>query len=543
MKCERLTLVNFCNHPYRVIDFNSGTTAIIGPNGSGKSHIMGGIRFALTGENPNVGTKTANIYDLIPAGENSFVELVFSHGGVTATVRRNIKPARPTAVLTINNGAEVIEGDNEVTARIQRIVGITTDILNEIVIVGQEEIFGFLDKTPAKRAEQFQRLFQTEQAAVIYKIIGDQLKTVQIPEVGVDRDQLVISITAATDAEQRTTQQLQGYPTFEEIQIGRQQNVDVVTAYNSRAVAEQELLNSQTQRTAASNGHGTATANLTKLTTERGVIAESLARSEAPAESARLALANLIGARQRADARSRLSNRLTALQQQLDAAIAQAPVKPENYTEDITSAEKTYSAVSVALAEHQRLVNSFTGQLSACPTCGTPVAAFHDKIDAASQAIPQLSAQLQTLRSTIDRSRDYNTTHQLHQTTVAGLQGQVNSVNQQLLDSPHGSRKCGRRGGVAADGGYGQDPFRRTGRVRSVDSDGLVRSCSLGRSDYCDRQTDRTTAATTAYAADLHRRTGWASTGQHWAVGSDCGGQAAVGRGPGDQSGRYPQAQ
>src|SRR5690606_7324676 len=128
MKCERLTLVNFCNHPYRVIDFNSGTTAIIGPNGSGKSHIMGGIRFALTGENPNVGTKTANIYDRIAPGENSFVELVFSHGGVTATVRRNIKPARPTAVLTINNGAEVVEGDNEVTARIQRIVGITTDI-------------------------------------------------------------------------------------------------------------------------------------------------------------------------------------------------------------------------------------------------------------------------------------------------------------------------------------------------------------------------------------------------------------------------------
>lgn len=436
MKCERLTLVNFCNHPHRVIEFNSGTTAIIGPNGSGKSHIMGGIRFALTGENPNVGTKTANIYDRIALGENSFVELVFSHGGVTATVRRNIKPARPTAVLTINNGAEVVEGDNEVTARIQRIVGITTDILNEIVIVGQEEIFGFLDKTPAKRAEQFQRLFQTEQAAVIYKVIGDQLKTVQIPEVGVDRDQIVTLITAASDVKVRTTQQLQGYPTFEEIQIGRQQNADVVTAYNTRLTAEQELTNSQTQRVTAVNGHTTASANLAKLTAERATIAESLAKSEAPAEAARLSLANLAGARQRAEARARLSNRVTTLQQQLNAAIGQAPAKPENYTDNIAAVEKTYSDVSVALAEHQRLSCSFNGQLAACPTCGTPVEAFHDKIAAANAAIPQLTSQLQALRSTIDRSRDYNNRYQLHQTTVGGLQGQVNSANQQLLDSP-----------------------------------------------------------------------------------------------------------
>lgn len=436
MKCERLTLVNFCNHPHRVIEFNSGTTAIIGPNGSGKSHIMGGIRFALTGENPNVGTKTANIYDRIPPGENSFVELVFSHGGVTATVRRNIKPARPTAVLTINNGAEVVEGDTEVTSRIERIIGITGDILNDIVIVGQEEIFGFLDKTPAKRAEQFQRLFRTEAAATIYKIIGEQLKTVQIPEIGVDRDAIVTQLEASRVNEQTAAQQLQGYPTFEAIQAGRQQNSDVVTAFHNRSRAEQELAASQSQRVAAVTGRENAHANLVRLQQERATIADSLAKNEAPAEAAKAALLNLSGARQRAEARNRLATRADQLQSQLTAAVAQAPQQPENYTTDISAAEKAYSEASIALAAHQQLVRSFNGTVSACPTCGTPVTAFHDKLDAANAAIPQLTVELQRLRSSIDRSRDYNTRLQLHQKTVEGLNAQVATINQQLADVP-----------------------------------------------------------------------------------------------------------
>lgn len=435
MKCERLILVNFCNHPYRVVDFTPGTTAIIGPNGSGKSHIMGGIRFALTGENPNVGTKTANIYDRMPAGENSYVELTFSHGGVVATVRRNIKPARPTAVLTINNGAEVVEGDTEVTARIERIIGINRDILNDIVIVGQDEIFGFLDKTPAKRAEQFQRLFQTEQAAVIYKIIGDQVKTVQIPEVGVDRDQVVGQIEAAAAQEQTVTQQLQTYPTFDAIQTGRQQNADVITVYQRRQQSEQELLTSEGQYTQAVNGHDASAAELNRLTTERSTIAESLQNREAPVEAARLALANLAAAQQRAAARERLQLRADQMQQQLDRQKASEPVRPDVYTTDIAAVETTYSSVSVSLAEHQRLVRSFDGKISECPTCGTPVAAFHDKLDAANEAIPRLTAELQTLRATIDRSRDYDNVIRGHRSTLTGLESQLASLNQQLADT------------------------------------------------------------------------------------------------------------
>ena len=137
LRVNRLTLVNFGNHRHRVVDFDAGLTAVIGPNGSGKSQILGGIRFALTGDNPNVGTKVANICDLAPVTESSYAELEFSHGAVQATVRRNIRPTKPTATLLIN-GVEKVEGDTAVTTRIQQILGITTDIINDIVVVGQE---------------------------------------------------------------------------------------------------------------------------------------------------------------------------------------------------------------------------------------------------------------------------------------------------------------------------------------------------------------------------------------------------------------------
>lgn len=193
MRIEQLTLVNFCNHRQRQIEFHSGTSAIIGPNGSGKSGIMGAIRFLMTGENPHSGVKTANICDRAPATETSYASLVFSHGPIRATVRRNLRPARPTAVMTFENG-DVIEGDQDVTARIQQILGVSTTVLNEIVIVSQADILSFIDKSAGKRAELFQRLFNTQMAEVIYKAIGDKLKTVEIPTVGVSKDALVAEL-------------------------------------------------------------------------------------------------------------------------------------------------------------------------------------------------------------------------------------------------------------------------------------------------------------------------------------------------------------
>ena len=69
------------------------------------------------------------------------MKLIFSHGSTRATVQRNLRPNRPTAILTIEGG-DTIEGDTAVTAKIVEILGVGTDIVNDIIIVAQDDIFG-----------------------------------------------------------------------------------------------------------------------------------------------------------------------------------------------------------------------------------------------------------------------------------------------------------------------------------------------------------------------------------------------------------------
>jgi DNA repair exonuclease SbcCD ATPase subunit len=97
VKAIELEVVNFCQHLRRVIRFpDDGMLAILGRNGTGKTNLVRAVRFALTGDNLNVGTKNENIYKGIRDGEKSFVRFVFRHGDAVYTIVRNLKPASPT---------------------------------------------------------------------------------------------------------------------------------------------------------------------------------------------------------------------------------------------------------------------------------------------------------------------------------------------------------------------------------------------------------------------------------------------------------------
>lgn len=437
MKCERLTLVNFCKIRHRVIEFGDGMTAIIGPNGSGKSSIFGGLSFALTGANPNFGVKTDNICDLAPATETSYVELSFTHGATSAVVRRNIRPARPTATLRIN-GVETVEGDTDVTARIQQILGIPMDILNDIVIVGQEEIFGFVSKTAAKRAEQFQKLFGTGHAAVIYKLIGDQLKTVEIPAVGVDRDTLISQLATTSEALAAARATLVQYPTHQQIQEIRDQNTAVVTAYNNQQRMQQQLQTAYNQYNQLRAAKQASQDELTRLDSERRQIEESKTQWDKPAEQARLALLNLSATRQRVEARGRAVVRVQQLQAQLQALRSQVP-QLIDHVGDIAAAEKRRSDIDVKWAEHDRFVRSFTPGVCECPTCQTPVTTLMDRLDTSRKALESLSAQGAALAKSIKASREYDRQIALYDASVSGLEAQLATADAQLADLPNES--------------------------------------------------------------------------------------------------------
>ena len=410
MKCEKITILNFCQHRFIEHQFVDGLTAIIGSNGSGKSNFLGAIRFAITGENPNVGAKLANINDLAPPTENSYVELIFSHASVRATVRRNLRPAKPTAVLTVEGG-ETINGDKAVTAKIVEILGISTDIINDIVIVAQNDIFGFLDRAPAKRAEQFQRLFHTETAAVVHRIIGDQLKTVDIPSVGVDLDVLRQAVAQHTEQERALVASLEQHPTFDEITEGREANAKVVRDFNERGLQQRQIDETAAQQATLITLKESAAAQRQSVAKERGTIQLALDGNLEAAESARDILANLTSRRRTNEARHQAEQAVA--RHTLTLTNLTEPPKPENIC-NVQDAETRLIQQTADSQNLKRFIDSFADGVAECPTCGTPTDTLRDKLASANTTYIDLVDASAKLRLARDASRDYASAMQVY---------------------------------------------------------------------------------------------------------------------------------
>ena len=186
MQLERLDLYNWCQFRRLSHTFVPGLTGIIGANGSGKSNILIAIRWLLTGRIASAGVKEDNVSDFAAAA-GAYGELTFSHGGIRATVKRHLRPSTPTT-LTIEGESQPIRGDTAATARILAILGIDADIIDSVAIVGQRDIFGFLDKLPSKRLESFQRLFRLDRADEVYATVSKRLAALQVPTVLADLD-------------------------------------------------------------------------------------------------------------------------------------------------------------------------------------------------------------------------------------------------------------------------------------------------------------------------------------------------------------------
>ncbi len=435
MRCTQLTLANYGNHSFRVFDLTGGLTGIIGPNGSGKSHILGGLSYALTGTNPNAGVKVDNIYDQAPATAVSYVKLVFEHGAIRAVVTRNIRPSRPTATMIIN-GTETITGDTEVTARIEQILGVNSDIINDIVIVAQADIFGFIDKLPAKRAEQFQKLFQTERAAVLYKAINDHLRTVEIPTVGADPDLLRQTIQQQTIEHTGLLTALGKCRSHEVIQQTRDQYVSLLQNVAQRTKLEQSLQQLQThceQNVLAITQHEQLSQQYTQ---QRQAVQLSLTDVEGRAEEARVQLATLDIMQQQKATYDRTASRVAATQQGIERFRQQVPVAPANYVADLTPIRSANAERMTKLQNDRRFVESFANGVAECPTCHTPSTSLANELAAARANIPFLESQVSTTLALIAACEQYDRAMSVYTSTLTSNESQLATLQRDLQSLP-----------------------------------------------------------------------------------------------------------
>ena len=170
------------------VDFSAlGTTGlylITGDTGAGKTTIFDAITYALYGEASGESRESSMLRSKYAAAETpTFVELTFTNGGKTYTVRRNPEYTRPKtrgtgttvqkadAELTMPDG-RVITKARDVTAAVTDIVGVDREQFARIAMIAQGEFRKLLLAQTDERKAIFRQIFHTER----YQALQNRLK-------------------------------------------------------------------------------------------------------------------------------------------------------------------------------------------------------------------------------------------------------------------------------------------------------------------------------------------------------------------------------
>ncbi len=170
MRIKSVKLDNFKSHKNSYLSFSPGLNLIIGPNGSGKSSILQAIGFAFFGI-----TNRMNLSQFITNDSNSdrsTIKIEFEgDDGVSYTLNREIS-TRGQKVSLVDDKGIIVEKVEKVNEKIRQIFQINSDnpeeIYKNVITAYQNDITDIFARTPAKRNEFFNALFNVE----IYKLIS-----------------------------------------------------------------------------------------------------------------------------------------------------------------------------------------------------------------------------------------------------------------------------------------------------------------------------------------------------------------------------------
>jgi DNA repair exonuclease SbcCD ATPase subunit len=377
MQLLRLEVRNWVHHRHRVCEFTRGLVAILGENGSGKSSLFGALKWLLTGENPNYGSKTDNISQYAKDGEPSFASLEFEHSGHIAVVTRHLLPEKEQATLTID-GVEAGRGEKGVTAGIEKLLGVDAKFISRFIIVGQTEIFSFIDDNQTDTDKFFQRLFNTAKADKCQDVIGKNLAKIQIPEVLKTPAQLDLEIQTADAALAETDIQIRGLPDMRTFLAEQEEQQKTIQAWRNREKAATELAKLDAQLKTVNTQLEAATEDSDRYASDLEALEEASQGQETAITAARTALGHWQSYKSVAKSREQL--------QTTRQAIATARAKdPEPDKPGAISAEELAKDAQ-SRRERIKEINAFIRMFdehgeAECPTCHTPSSQLADQVE------------------------------------------------------------------------------------------------------------------------------------------------------------------
>ncbi|TAL34770.1 MAG: SMC family ATPase [Spirochaetes bacterium] len=174
MILRALALRNFKQYRELDLEFREGLIGIIGRNGAGKSSIFEAVLLALYGEIPFVKghLRTSGAGDREPVS----VALEFEVSGKRHAVRREFrgKALAPGAELRGPGDALVATGQKEVTAAVERLVGMGFEAFTRSIFSGQKELGAISSVTGAERRMLVRRMVGMDRVDAVQKLVRDE---------------------------------------------------------------------------------------------------------------------------------------------------------------------------------------------------------------------------------------------------------------------------------------------------------------------------------------------------------------------------------
>lgn len=400
MRAIRLEVMEWCQLSHKVVEFGAGLTGVIGPNGSGKSNLLSAMRFALTGVNQNVGKTADNVRQQSDTSAVSGVDFTFEHNGQTAIVKRWLRPDRQS---TLELHGQVIRGDKKINEAIVNLLGVDFHVVNDITIVGQSDVFGFIDQKKAKRAEAFAKLFRTEEAAKCWEACGTHLS--QLPPLQHVEDVTALARDLAiVQHNLHASQQRLGGATSTQLN----QQWMAASERHRAAVQYAETSGNRSQLQAQATEIERLLAGYAAVVKEKSdsvaTLQKTISDMTAEATEASNALAAWDHLRQIEASKKRITEDISRLEAVEDPAPA-----PATLPKPLREVEQQILELQTSLARRSTFVESLKDGIAECPTCGTPAATLASHLADAKASMPGDHIMLTAMRESVTRFRDYET--------------------------------------------------------------------------------------------------------------------------------------